>query len=148
MKRACWAVLFSLFLGAFVSAPVGAQDTDFVMDIVEEPICFTVKNEAAYEVIGSFVTNYYMRPDGVKARHRSNFRLDPVGTMHEEGYPLDAAEFCTYGPFYPDRKIEFVIRTLVPVFSCITRIEDGPIVIHGKRRDDDLGNETWADCYE
>lgn len=117
-------------------------------DIVQEPICFLVKNEAPYKVYGSFVTDYYTRGDGVRARHRSNFRLDEKGSVHEdEGYPLDMAEFCTYGPFYPDRKLELVIRTLIPIFSCKTRIDQGPIVISGFRKPEG-GTDTTAACFE
>ncbi len=124
-----------------------ASEGEFHMDVVQDPICFNVKNEAPYSVLGSFVTDYYMRPDGIKARHRSNFRLEAAGSVHEEGYPLDIAEFCTYGPFYPDHKLEFVLRTIVPIFSCKTRVEDGDIVIHGELHEDG-SQKTWADCYE
>lgn len=149
VKKVVLGIAVALMVGAVVSSPVKAQDPDFVMDISEKPICFVVKNEAAYSVTGSIVSNFYMTPEGYKARHRSNFRLGAMGSTDErEGYPLDVAEFCTSGPFYPGRKVEFVIRTLVPVFSCITNIQSGPIIIKGKRRADDMGNETWAECYE
>ena len=120
----------------------------FEMDVVKEPVCFVVKNEANFSVTGSIVTDYYMRPDGAKSRHRSNFRMGPPGTKDDKGYPDDIAEFCTHGPFYPDRKIEFVLKTLFPVFSCMTRIDQGPIVIKGHRNEDDTGNVMWAECFE
>lgn len=117
-------------------------------DIVSQPICFNVKNEAPYKVYGSFITDYYTRPDGIRARHKSNFRLEEAGATHEEkGYPIDRAEFCTFGPFYPGRKLELVIRTLVPVFSCKTRIDQGEIVIQGHRKPEG-GTETTAQCFE
>ena len=124
-------------------APVSAP----AQDIVQEPICFVVKNEAPYKVYGNFGTDYYTTPEGTKARHRSNFRLEEAGAVHAEGYPLDAAEFCSYGPFYPDRKLDLVLRTLVPIFSCRTRIDQGVIVIKGHRKPEG-GTETWAECYE
>lgn len=129
--------------------PLGAQAQQAPDgEIVQEPICFMVRNEAPYMVNGSFVTAFYTTETGARRRHRSNFRLEPVGTVHEEkGYPLDMAEFCSYGPFYPDRKLEFVIRTLIPIFSCITRIDQGEIVIKGFRKPEG-GTQTWAECYE
>lgn len=133
-------------LGAIllVFIPVSAVS----QEITQEPQCFIVKNEAPYKVYGSFVTDYYVNPSGNKARHRSNFRLEEVGAVHEEeGYPLDMAEFCSYGPFYPDRKLELVIRTLIPIFSCKTRIDQGPIVISGYRKPEG-GTETTAACFE
>jgi hypothetical protein len=40
-----------------------------------------------------------------------------------------------------------VLRTLVPVFSCKTRIDQGEIVIKGHRKPEG-GAETWAECFE
>lgn len=116
-------------------------------EIVQEPLCFAVRNEAPYKVYGNFVTDYYVAADGTKARHRSNFRLDEPGSVDEEGYPSDQAEFCSYGPFYPDRKLEIVLRTLVPIFDCKTRIDQGEIVIKGERKPEG-GTNTWAECFE
>jgi hypothetical protein len=134
--------LFIILLAGIPLTGVQAQE------IVSEPYCFLVKNEAPYKVYGSFVTDYYTRPDGIQARHRSNFRLEEVGAVHEtEGYPLDVAEFCSYGPFYPDKKLELVIRTLVPIFSCKTKIDQGTIVIQGERKPEG-GTDTRALCFE
>jgi hypothetical protein len=106
-----------------------------------------VKNEAPYKVYGNFITDYYTAPDGSRARHRSNFRLDEPGSKDAEGNPADAAEFCSYGPFLPGRKLELVLRTLVPIFNCQTRIDQGPIVIKGFRKPEG-GTETYAECYQ
>lgn len=123
------------------SAPANAQE------ITAEPICFIVRNEAQYKVYGSFVTDYYTDENGVRARHTSNFRLEPAGERHpEKGYPLDRAEFCSYGPFFPGRQLELVIRTLAPIFSCKTSIELGEIVIKGEEKAEG-GKRTWAVCY-
>lgn len=116
-------------------------------DIVSEPICFAVRNEAPYKVYGSFVTDYYPSEDGTQARHRSNFRLDEPGGKDEKGEPSDRAEFCSYGPFLPDRKLELVLRTLVPIFSCKTRVDQGEIVIKGYRKPEG-GTDTYAECYD
>tara|TARA_B100001989_G_C24542425_1_gene468463 strand:- start:1588 stop:2004 length:417 start_codon:yes stop_codon:yes gene_type:complete len=132
--------LFLLFLVA-ITPNVQAQE------ITSEPICFVVRNTAEFKVYGSFITDYYTREDGIRARHTSNFRLEPKGTKHEEkGYPLDVAEFCSYGPFFPGRKLDMVLRTLVPIFECRTSVELGEIVIKGRRKADDSGVETWAEC--
>ncbi len=119
-------------------------------EIVQEPICFTVRSEANYKVYGSIVTDYYTDlSTGTRARHRSNFRLEPAGAVDaEQGYPLDRAEFCSYGPFYPERKLDLVIRTLIPIFECRTRVDQGEIVITGVRNAEDTGNITAALCYE
>ena len=124
-----------------------AQIDNSTLDIVEEPICFTLRNEADYGVAGNLVTDKYMRPDGVVTRHRSNFRFEPAGSLDEDGNPSDRADFCSYGPFMPDRQLELTLRSLFPIFSCKTRVDQGEIVIKGQRRDDDSGMQTWAECY-
>ncbi len=117
-------------------------------EIISDPLCFMVRNEAPYKAYGSFVTNYFTNSDGIRARHRSNFRLEKAGAIDKKtGYPADRAEFCTYGPFYPERKLELVLRTLVPIFSCITRIDQGELVIKGQRKPKG-GTKTWVECFE
>jgi len=139
--------IFILFLCALPAAS-NAQQADG--EVVSEPICFVIKNEAPYTVYGSVSTNFYTRPDGRKARHRSNFRFEPAGSVDEEGYPNDIAEFCSYGPFYDGRRLEIVLRTLVPIFSCHSRIDQGPLVIKGEYKPEDQGGgtKTWIECYE
>ncbi len=118
-------------------------------EILNEPVCFTVRNTANHKVYGNFVTDYYTAEDGTQARHRSNFRLDEaVAKDPEKGFPLDAAEFCSYGPFFEGRQLELVIRTLIPVFSCKTSVEKGEIIIKSERLPDDSGNKIWAECLQ
>lgn len=103
-------------------------------EVVTDPICFNVINNASYNVFGTFVTGVYTAEDGSKARHRSNFRLEPA----------QKSQFCTTGPFYEGRKLELVLRTLIPVFSCKTAIT-GDIQIYGRRKPEG-GTDTWAVC--
>lgn len=119
----------------------------FAQEILAEPICFVVKNEANYMIYGSFQTDFFTRSDGTKGRHRSNFRLEKSGTVHADGYPLDAAEFCSSGPFLPGGKLTLTLRTLVPVFECRTRIDQGPIVIKSAVKPGG-GTKMYAECYE
>ncbi len=105
-------------------------------EVLSQPLCSRIVNKAPYTVIGSVRTNSFVREDGVRARHQSNFRLKPD----------EINEFCTSGPFYDGRKIELTLRTLIPVFSCKSRL-DGDIVIHGRFLDEG-GTRTWAICYE
>jgi len=134
---------FVALLCCTFSAETSAQE------ILNEPICFIVRNTAPHKVYGNFVTDYYTAEDGTQARHRSNFRLDEAGAKDpEKGYPLDVAEFCSYGPFFPERKLELILRTLIPVFSCKTSVEKGEILIKSERLPDDSGNKIWAECLE
>ncbi len=140
-------ILFIALIAVFLPFPAAAQQAG--PDIVAEPICFAVRNEAPYKIYGSFITDLYTNTEtGSKARHRSNFRLDVPGSTDEKtGNPTDKSEFCSYGPFFPGRKLEMTLRTLVPIFSCQTRIDRGEIVIKGKRKPEG-GTETWALCHE
>jgi hypothetical protein len=144
-----WFLLRILTCGVFAAALSFAQSQARAQDVIAEPICFSVRSEAPYKVYGSFGTDYYTTETGSRARHRSNFRLDAMGeTDPETGEPSDRAEFCTYGPFYPERKLELVLRTLIPIFSCKTRVDQGEIVIKGYRKEDQPGTNTYAECYE
>lgn len=136
-----WTFLFSFI--AMFSMPALAQDDR----ITSQPICFELINEAPYQVNGRFGTDVYVRPDGIKSRHRENFRLQPAGTKHAEGYRLDRAEFCSYGPFYPGYKLDLTLRTLIPIFDCRTRVDQGPIIIKGHRKPEG-GAETKAICFD
>ncbi len=131
MKR---IALLSLLL-CLSASPVWAQDGKREMgEITEQPLCARIVNEAPYTVFGSVRTDYFPRPDGIMTRHESHFRLKP-DTFNE---------FCASGPFYEGRTVDFVIRTLIPVFSCKTGL-GGDIVIHGKIKPGG-GTESWADC--
>lgn len=103
-------------------------------EVVQDPVCFKLRSDAPYTVFGTVITNFYVDAQGRKARHRSNFHL-------KQG---ESSEFCTYGPFYEGRKLELVLRTLVPVFTCKTKI-DGDIIIHGQMNTDG-STKSWAEC--
>lgn len=103
-------------------------------EVGQTPQCFNVINKAPYTVLGTVSTDYYTRPDGIKARHRSNFNL-------KSG---EQTRFCTQGPYYEGGKLELVLRTLVPVFDCKTRV-DADIVINGRQKPEG-GTDSWAIC--
>jgi len=124
--------------------PALAQDDPFLVteptmpealgEVIEEAQCFNVINKAPYTVYGSIHTNFFIRDDGIKTRHQSNFRLETE----------NFAEFCTYGPFYEEQKVELVLRSFIPIFKCKTGIE-GDVIIYGRRKSEG-GTETWAVC--
>lgn len=103
-------------------------------EVVADPVCFNIVSRAPFTIFGTLVSNVYTTEDGSKAKHRSNFRL-------EEG---QTTQFCTYGPFYAGRKLELVLRTLIPVFSCKTALYKD-IEISGRRKPEG-GTEIWAAC--
>ncbi len=130
-------LIFVVFLGLIVSPAVAAQG---------EMLCFKVRNSAPYGIMGTFVTDYYADPTGVRARHRSDFRFDAAESRDDQGNYTDRAEFCSYGPFLPGHKLELILRTMFPVFKCTTRVDAGEIVIKGVRKPEG-GTETSATCF-
>ena len=105
-------------------------------EVLSSPQCFRVVNQAPYTITGSLYTNYYVNKNRQRARHTSNFRL-------EKG---KSQPFCTYGPFYEGQKLDFVLRTMVPIFSCRTKV-NGDIYVMGKELEGG-GTKSWAACLK
>lgn len=103
-------------------------------EVLNSPMCFRVINKAPYTITGSLYSNYYVNKDRQKARHTSNFRLEKGASQ----------PYCTYGPFYPGRKLELVLRTIMPIFNCKTTV-DGDIHLMGEVLETG-GTKSWAVC--
>ncbi|MDB5491959.1 MAG: hypothetical protein JWO78_1808 [Micavibrio sp.] len=96
--------------------------------------CFFVHNNAPYTINGSVLSNYYTNLAGLKGRATSNFRLASG----------EKKQFCTNGPYYNGTRIGFLLRTVVPIFSCYT-VAQGTIEVMGEF-DKDKKSKTWAVC--
>lgn len=129
-------LLFFCFVVAGLSVG-GVGSSARAQEVVETPICFKVRNTAEWTILGDIVTDYFTAPNGQRGRHRANFRLGPG----------EEREICTRGPFYPGRKQDLTLRTIVPIFSCRTRVDQGDILIKGARGSDGR-SKTWAICFE
>lgn len=138
------SIVFGLFVLIFTfPAMAGEVQSDKAQLLVPPPMlepanpdgsrCFVINNKAPYSVTGSLVTNYYETASGIPARAHNNFRLKPG----------ERQDFCTYGPFYEGARLELVLRTLMPIFSCYT-VAQGEIVIMGETVDGK--SRTWALC--
>ena len=142
---------YGLFIAALFCAFVTTQSAraqSALGEVVAEPICVAILNTADFRMYGRMGTNVYINADGSKGRHTSNFNLAGRGAVSDDGHPTDRVEFCFYGPFYPGRKVELVLKTLFPVFECKTRIDQGPIYIEARPRSDGNGYHYSATCYE
>ena len=137
MRNLAFPLVFFAFLFPACASAQDAGDAyqgEALGEVTQEPVCFNVMNEAPYSVYGGLESNELIRPDGIKTRHREQFRLE-TGRQ---------ARFCTTGPFYEGGKLRLVLRSLVPLFDCYTAVT-GDIVIHGERLPEG-GTKTWADC--
>lgn len=101
----------------------------------KEARCFRVRNIAEYTVLGDVSTDFEDMPDGARIRHKSAFRLAPSKSR----------EFCSRGPFFEGGKVELTLKTLVPIFSCKTKIDKEIIIIGRKKIDGDY--DTRALCH-
>lgn len=147
MKR--FFTLFGFLILAFICFSAEAMAQNENLDIIPQPICFSVRNTADFQVMGTVSSGFYVRPDGIRTRHRSDFRLKAAGDFDKKtGKPTDRADFCTSGPFLPGRKVELKLKTLFPVFTCHTRVDQGEILVKGVRRADNNGVEMSAACFE
>ena len=138
--------IFILCLALFSCLP----EHVIAQEITDEPICFTLRNDANHRVYGSVSTAYVTNQYGLKIHYDGSFRLEAKGTTDPEtGYEKDITEFCSSGPFFPGRKLEITLRTLIPVFSCKSSVEVGEIVIHSQTimKDGVEVKKMWATCY-
>ncbi len=128
------SITFS-FLIAFASLVVPVA---YAQILLEEQSCFQIINQEDRTVYGHVETAYTQE----QTRHRSNFRLD-------EG---EQVQVCTTGPLYSGGRLKFVVRTLFPVFECLTRADRDVIIRReqnpdGSYKKNDDGFTVWAQCY-
>ena len=141
MKLLLIIFMWTCFLGFPAVAQVKSDEAQLLLDPpMVDPAnadgsrCFTIWNKAPYSVTGAVNTNYYEAADGTQVRANRNFRLAPG----------KKTQLCSYGPFYPGERLELVLRTLVPIFSCYT-VAQGEIVIMGRFKPEG-GTKTWVEC--
>ncbi len=124
-------LFISLLFFLSVCFPASAQE------YLEQPICFTVKNNAPYSVYGDVATAPDKAEDGSQITHEATFSL-------KEG---ESVPMCTKGPVFPGNKVRVTLRTLIPVFECLSTIYPGATIkIQGMRDEENYRTKTWAEC--
>lgn len=135
MQNLLAAIAFSLIL----AVPAYAQGTPPQRqpegEIVSKPICSAIINRSGQTIMGTLSTASQRLADGTNARQTNNFKL----------LSMEKKEFCTTGPFYEGRRIEIVLRTLVPLFNCKTKA-DREIFLDAKPNEDGV-TKLSATCY-
>lgn len=101
-----------------VAPPIDVPGAEPEGEIIRQPICSALINRSDQTIIGTLSTASQKVESGDVVKHRSNFRLAAGEKM----------EFCSSGPFYEGRRLEVVIRTLIPLFDCKTKI-DQPVYL-------------------
>ena len=116
--------LLSLICAAFIIAPT-AQAAEPLMAL--RPHCATIKNDTGNRLFASIRTNYAPDANGEQKRHEGSFRLEAD----------QSTEVCSTGPFYPGYQVELVVKTMIPIFSCKTKLE-GTITLTSSRDENDV----------
>lgn len=96
--------------------------------------CATLRNMSDQSIMGVVRTAPFKTTTGDPKRHEATFRLEADET----------AQICSKGPFYEGYKIELMIRTIIPLFTCKTRLS-GDIMLR-KKQNDDGTTKLYAEC--
>jgi hypothetical protein len=107
--------------------------TSFAGEVTPFRECATLRNAANQEVLGVIKTEEF-KYKGQLVRHEGTFDLQDGETVN----------ICSTGPFFPGYKVELTIKTIMPLFSCLTRLS-GEIVLRRKEGEDGV-NLLYADC--
>lgn len=103
-------------------------------DVTPFKECGTLVNSAGQIVMGVVKTESFMFQKQI-LRHEKNFSLEDGETV----------EVCSTGPFFPGYKVELTIRTIMPLFTCQTRLS-GNIYLRKKWDDENGVYILYADC--
>lgn len=135
-------ILFSIFMtfllsSLFFATQVAAYDAEHPL-LSPTPQCADIRNKTNRTVYVGVRTNYFMGKDKSKERHEASLRLDP--NEHQQ--------VCATGPFYDDYRVEIILRTIMPLFDCKTKLE-GSLTItatDAKTDDGDTYTKLSLDC--
>ncbi len=104
-------------------------------EITAKPICSKLTNRSDQTIMGTLSTAPQRIESGDMVRHQDNFKLIAGASK----------EFCASGPFYEGQRLELTLRTLIPLFSCKTKI-NREILLYAEE-DLDGVKRLSADCY-
>lgn len=100
--------------------------------------CATLRNMSDQTIMGVIRTAPFKvtgaMNGGATQRHEGPFRL-------EEG---ETVQICSTGPFYDGYRVELVLRTIIPLFTCKTRLS-GDIMLR-KTETAEGYTKLYADC--
>jgi hypothetical protein len=125
------------FLSLFLAVPAHAQvpSREPAGEITARPMCGKLVNRSEQTIMGTIATKSQRLSSGDMVAHQENFKL----LSGEE------RELCTTGPFFEGRRLELTLRTLIPLFSCYTKIDR---TIYLDAKPDETGfKKLSATCY-
>jgi hypothetical protein len=95
-------IIICVFTTSVIAAPL----------LSPTPLCSVFKNQSERTVFIAVRTNYFEGADGTKQRHEASIRLEPQ----------EKQQICAQGPFYDGYRVEVILRTLIPLFDCKTKL--------------------------
>ena len=122
----------SLFIALFVF--LASSHIAQAADVTPFKECATIVNSAKQQVMGVIKTESF-KFQGKVIRHEKNFNLQDGETV----------AVCSTGPFFPGYKVELTIRTIMPLFTCHTRLS-GNIYLRSKWDEKNRITLLYADC--
>lgn len=120
--------IISVLVIAFLNTPAQAQL------ISEQPLCVTLYNNSENEILGHIETASYTDLENNISQHISGFKIAP----------MQRQDFCSTGPFFEGYKLRLVLKTSMPLYSCL--IETGREITMSSERDETSGWILSADC--
>ncbi len=133
-------ILLSLAL-LLIAAPALAQPAPISLtsgkegEIIKQPICTYLTNRSDQTIMGTISTAAQTIPSGDKVKHRDNFTL-------KSG---ERRQFCAAGPFYEGQRLEIMLRTIIPLFTCKTKINQE--IFLDAKEDENGFKKLSATCY-
>lgn len=86
--------------------------------------------------MGTITTAPQRLASGDNVRHKDNFTLKAG----------ERQEICASGPFYEGQRLEVILRTIIPLFNCRTKIDRGDIELNVTVKESGFRTLT-AKCY-
>lgn len=96
--------------------------------------CANLRNMTDQTIMGVVRTAPFKATTGNVQRHEGSFRLEPD----------EMATICSKGPFYDGYRVELVIRTIIPLFTCKTRLS-GEIYLRKTESKEGI-TKLYAEC--
>ncbi len=121
------SIIFMLLLMSFPNLAEAAEVTPF-----DE--CANLRNMTDQTIMGVVRTAPFKSTTGNVQRHEGSFRLEPD----------EIATICSKGPFYDGYRVELVIRTIIPLFTCKTRLS-GEIYLRKTENNEGI-TKLYAEC--
>ncbi len=81
--------------------------------VIAKPLCTYLTNRSDQSILGTIGLASQTLPDGETIIHSENFRLKAG----------DKRQVCAAGPFYEGRRIKIILRTVMPLFECKTKMD-------------------------